>query len=386
MLKLQLAKDLRKNILRGHPWVYKEALKPFRSEAPGLCQLLDNKGKPLGWGLHSPQSPLAVRVLSTEKKPPNINTFTSRILGALQTRQSLLPNETNAYRLLNGEGDNMPGLICDIYNRLAVVQFDGPDCREFWQQQSLWDWMLENLPVETLFLKPRARDEGDGQILGTPLSVDTVLIRENGVVFEVNFREGQKTGFFLDQRDNRQYVKNLARGRRVLNLFSYTGGFSVYAGLGDAQHVTSVDIAQSAIAMASLNWRHNKLPDNKHTGLCADVFDFVKTSQQKWDLVIVDPPSMTHSEKTKNAAMKSYTDLFTKTFQLVQDEQHICLSSCSSHIQFDDFFEIINESLSQVRRTAKILRVSGQGADHPYPHYCPEMRYLKFVHLQLNEG
>lgn len=385
MLKIRLKRDLRKHILRGHPWVYREALETssYKGEAC-LCQLLDKKGQFLAWSIYSPEGPLAIRVISTEQKPPSKKFYDYKLKRALELRSQLIEVGTNCFRLLNGEGDGLPGFVCDIYNQVAVIQFDGKACFEFWDQDWIASWLLENTQVKSVYFKPRFSDKLAPNQWGQALQEELVEVSENGVKFLVNFMEGQKTGFFLDQRDNRQYLGTLAKGRSVLNLFSYTGGFSLYAGVEKASAVTSVDIAPAAIKMAEKNWQMNDLNPDNHEGVVADVFDFVKSSTQKYDIVMVDPPSMTHSEKTKASAKKSYTDLFIQAARLVNKGQHLVLSSCSSHISFDDFLEIIDESLSGARKTGQIIRVSGQGIDHPIPHYCRELRYLKFVHLRLD--
>jgi 23S rRNA (cytosine1962-C5)-methyltransferase len=203
------------------------------------------------------------------------------------------------------------------------------------------------------------------------------------VAFQVDIESGQKTGFFLDQRDNRQYVRTISRGKSVLNLFSYTGGFSVYAGLGGATRVASLDVAEAAVRAAEANWAMNGLDPAKHEGLAVDVFEYLVNATEKWDHIIVDPPSMGHSEEQKERAVTKYTDLFAASAKLVNAGGQLSLSSCSSHISFDDFYEIIRESMSMARRRGQILRVSGQGPDHPFLHSSHEQRYLKFVHLVL---
>ena len=155
-------------------------------------------------------------------------------------------------------------------------------------------------------------------------------------------------------------------------------------GLGGARKVTSVDISQSSIDQANKNWKYNKLTPSHHEGLCTDAYDFILNTQKSWDLIVVDPPSMTQSEKTKPSAIKKYTHLFSSAAAKVRPGGHLCLSSCSSHINFDDFFQIITDSLSQCHRRGQIMRVSGQGPDHPFPHICHHFRYLKFVHLILS--
>lgn len=384
MLKVQLTRDLRKNILRGHPWVYREAIEPLKKvDQACLCEVLDKKRKPLGWGLYSPEGPLALRLLSLEKKPPGQKFFSDRMQQALNLRLPLRSPQTTAFRLFNGEGDGLPGLICDVYGELAVIQFDGSACFEFWDQDFVAQWLLENASVKSVYCKPRRSDDREGRFWGQSQK-PVIEVLENGHKFLVNFIEGQKTGFFLDQRENRQYLKTLAQGKRVLNLFSYTGGFSIYAGAGGAEQVTSVDLSEPALDLAEKSWTANGFKEGAHQTLAVDVFDFMEKELGQYDIVMVDPPSMTHSEKTKNTAVNTYTDLFAKSSKLVKSGGHLVLSSCSSHISFEDFFSIIDEALSQGRRNGQILRVSGQGSDHPFPHYCRELRYLKFVDLILN--
>ena len=200
----------------------------------------------------------------------------------------------------------------------------------------------------------------------------------------MNLEKGQKTGFFLDQRDNRFYVRGISKNKSVLNLFSYTGGFSISAGLGGAARVASVDISKGAIETANENWTMNDLDSSKHAGLAVDVFDYLAKDTEIWDHIIVDPPSMSHSEERREIAIQKYTDLFAVAAKKVKPLGELSLSSCSSHVSFDDFFKIISEAMSQARRRGQILRVAGQGPDHPFPHACPELRYLKFVHLALD--
>jgi 23S rRNA (cytosine1962-C5)-methyltransferase len=385
MLKIKLNRDLRKNILRGHPWVYRESLeKPPKIDESCLCQLLDKKGEFLAWAIYSPQSPLAIRILNCDKKPPNPAYFSEKLMQALNLRIHLNSNQTNCYRLINGEGDLLPGFVCDIYNNVAVMQFDGQDCFNFWDQNFLAQWLLDNLKVQTVYLKPRHSDTSKAMFWGQELDSDIVEVSENGIQFKVNIVNGQKTGFFIDQRDNRNYFKEFSKDKTVLNLFSYTGGFSLAAGAGGAKKVTSIDMAPEAIKLCDDNWQLNNLDPSKHSGLVKDVFLYLKDVKEGFDIVMVDPPSMTHSESTKNTAIKSYIDLFSQALKLVNKNQHLFLSSCSSHITFNDFFDIIDEVMSVNRKTSQILRVSGQGFDHPYPHYCHELRYLKFVHLLIS--
>ncbi|RYG59197.1 class I SAM-dependent rRNA methyltransferase, partial [bacterium] len=196
--------------------------------------------------------------------------------------------------------------------------------------------------------------------------------------------KGQKTGFFLDQRENRNYVRSGSKGKSVLNLFSYSGGFSVYAGLGGARRVASLDVSKGAIQLAEENWAMNGLDPANHVGLCVDVFEYLRGDTEMWDHIIVDPPSMSHSESQRDLAKQKYIEVFAEAAKRVTPQGELSMSSCSSHVSFNDFFEIIEEALSIARRRGQILRVSGQGPDHPFPHACQELRYLKYVHVALD--
>ena len=385
-LKVKLNRNLRRSILRGHPWVYRDAITVAGSvsEAPAeLCKVFDAKGD-LGWAIYDAAGPLALRFLNTTPKEPDWDLFESRMRRAYALRASIRSEKTTAYRLFNGEGDGLPGLVCDIYNDIAVVQFDGVGPKHFWDHERLAEWFLKHAGCESVIEKTRRNSARTTEHIAGKATSSEVEIIENDIRFVVNLEKGQKTGFFLDQRDNRLFVRANCTGKSLLNLFSYTGGFSVSAGIGRARRVASVDISQGAVLQSEENWALNKLPPASHSGHCADVFDFLQNDKELWDHIVVDPPSMSHSESQKPAAIVKYTQLFSAAARRVSRGGEISLSSCSSHIGFEDFFKIIDEALSLARRTGMTMRVSGQAADHPFPQACHELRYLKFVHLALD--
>ncbi|HPI41782.1 MAG TPA: class I SAM-dependent rRNA methyltransferase, partial [Pseudobdellovibrionaceae bacterium] len=361
MLKIQIKRNLRRTLMRGHPWVYRDALEKNPTvEQAQLCQVLDSKNEALGWAMYDPHSPLALRIMSLDAKPPNWLFFEKKFEQTFNLRKAFIKNDTDSFRLFNGEGDRLPGMICDVYGSIAVLQFDGKGPREFWDKNKISEWILKNTPLLSVVEKVRKPTEEKilQQLGGKPVNPE-IQIQENQVRFHVDLENGQKTGFFLDQRENRKYVQDCSHGKSVLNLFSYSGGFSVYAGLGGATQVASCDISAGAIILANANWALNNLPPETHRGLCVDIFDFLKTDRELWDCVIVDPPSMSHSEDQKARAQAKYIEIFALAAKKVKPQGHLFLSSCSSHISFDDFFEIINESLSESRRRGQILRVSG---------------------------
>lgn len=390
-MKIYLKKNLRKSILRGHPWIYGDALKMSDSSKPNdLVQIYDNKGF-LAWGFYDPYSPIKVRVLSTQSQKPNQALFLNRVTSALRLRKNLSSQGTNAFRCINGEADYLPGCVCDIYNDVAVLQFDGQGPHEFWTQYLSPEELLKTLDVQSLYLKCRHINSNRAELIaGRENSTPQIL--ENYIKFEVDILNGQKTGFFLDQRENRNYVRHLSHQKRVLNLFSYTGGFSVYAGAGGASHVCSVDIAQAALAQAQCNWELNNLPKERHEIVTVDVHDFLQVQLRKgispielWDVIIVDPPSMAKAKEHKEIAIRKYVELFSLAAKLLSPQGHLILSSCSSHINFEDFHDIISECLSKVRKRGQILRVSGQAPDHPYLQACREQEYLKFFDIVVSD-
>ena len=384
-MKIILKRNLRRSVLRGHPWIYKEALQLAGSmvSKPILAELLDSKKKFLAWVIYDPYSVLAVRVISTEKRRPDSIHFSKVFDRAQNLRSSLDFEKTNCYRLWNGEGDLLPGLVCDVYKDVAILQFDGRGPSEFWERSLMVNWLRSNLDLCAIVEKSRGDSKNKTVTLWGDFDEKPVKVIENGIQFVVDLVSGQKTGFFLDQRDNREYLRSRCEDKEVLNLFSYTGGFSVYAGVGGAKFVTSMDISQGALDLATESWHQNNLPRGRHKSEKQDIYQFLSESREKWDLIVVDPPSMAHSEKKRSIAIQKYTELFVQALKRVRDCGEICFSSCSSHVTFEDFHEIIVEALSQSRRTASYLKISGQGIDHPFPHACMEMRYLKFIHLQL---
>lgn len=210
---------------------------------------------------------------------------------------------------------------------------------------------------------------------------------EHGVKFMADVVEGQKTGFFLDQRENRKLMQAFSSGGRVLNLFGYTGGFSVYAGAAGASHVTTVDVAAPALKDAAANWELNGLKRSAHSTAAADCFEFLDgaaSGKESWDVTIVDPPSFAPNQQSVPAAQASYERLFQKAAAVTKSGGILALASCSSHIPFSMFHDICDTAIAKARRSAAVLGVYGQPADHPYPAACPELRYLKFVVHQLD--
>jgi 23S rRNA (cytosine1962-C5)-methyltransferase len=305
-----------------------------------------------------------------------------RLDAAFARRARLLDERTNAHRLVHGEGDGIGGVIVDRYGSVFVVEAEGgatahvePLTDALWQRG-------QSLGVTTiLFKQTRATGPEKVEVLRGTRVDEPLVVLEHGTPFEVDVLHGQKTGTFLDQRENRQIVRRLASGRRVLNLFSYAGGFSIQAALGGARHVTSVDIAGKAHATASRNV--------KLAGLTADLFSFVtadcftwlegaKKRGETYDLIICDPPSMAPSEKALAKATKAYRDLHAGCIELLAEGGVFCAASCSSHMHLDRFLETLDTRALGTRELS-IVQVAGAPPCHPLKAAFTEGAYLKFV-------
>ncbi len=386
-LKLQLRRDLVRTIKRGHAWIYADALRYTPDAPPGTSAiLLDNRGgREIARGYYDPHGPIALRICTTRRGETLDDVWAQkRMQAALALRRTLFDANTTGYRLFNGEGDGLPGLVCDIYSNHAVLALDGAAPEGFWNTTSIGEWLTEQLELSCVYAQSR-QNQGKALVGGLPQTAISFL--ENGMHFTADIVQGQKTGFFLDQRDNRARIRQIANGKRVLNVFGYTGGFSVAAGLGGAQHVTTVDIAEPAIQAAAEHWQMNDLPDEKHTALAADAFEYLEDAAKQnrsWDLVILDPPSFAPSEQAVPGAINAYQKLIAAGAEVTQSGGILAAASCSSHVDLNAFLVVCEEGISQARRVARTLGVFGQPADHPAPLVMPEFRYLKFILLQLD--
>ncbi len=355
-------------------------------------QLLAPDGTAVGRGLADPGSPIAVRVWTHKREALDAALWKRRAQKACALRDATLvrvasatAGGTDAFRVLHGEGDRMPGFVVDRYGPVAIARTDGEGARARVGElaEALWP-SLEAWGVTSLALRTGGKGEAVRiEPLRGPAPPDTVRVVEHGVPFVVDLARGQKTGAFLDQRDNRRRVGELARGRRVLNLFSYAGGFSVHAALGGAAHVTSVDVAAAAHATAQASFRAAGLDPGKHAFVTADVrvfLDGARERGQAWDLVVSDPPSYAPSEKTLPRALTAYRGLHGACAAVLAPGGVLCAASCSSHVDGAAFLSTLDDAALGGRELA-VLEVRGAGADHPTLPAFPEGRYLKFVVL-----
>lgn len=380
---------------RGHPWVYREGLRnaPAQLEAGAVVELVDGSERFLGRGLYDPGSAIAVRVHEREARARlDVGSFLRRIEAAIGLRERLFAaGDTDAFRVVNGEGDRVPGMVIDRYREVAVVRLDGASL-EPWMDRLKGPLLgaLGRLGVRSLGVRlgREAQAAAKGGAKTERLAGDEIpermMVRERGLALEVDLHFGHKTGTFLDHRENLAKVRALAAGRRrALNLFSYSGGFSIAAALGGCEHVTSVDTAGPAHASAQRAFRENGLDPSKHAFVTGDVFAFLEGAKKKgdrFDLVISDPPSFAPSEKAKPRAMTSYRKLHEACAGVLAEGGTLVAASCSSHITEDDFCATLDDA-SLGRGDLRLVAMLGQPEDHPSLPAWPEGRYLKLAVL-----
>jgi len=390
--RCSLSRSAASAVRRGHPWVYRDAVeRPAKDLRSGSVVDLFEAKTLVGRGLWDASSPIAVRVFgrSADERLDEA-AIVRRVERAFELRDELFgkgsADGTNAYRLLNGEGDRVPGLVIDRYGSVAVARTDGEAMARWLDRLTPHlSGLLSSRGIETLAL--RCDPDAQGRKLRTlhgPQAPDQIIVQEAGVTMEVDLARGQKTGAFLDQRDNRVRIRTLAASaERVLNLYSYAGGFSVSAALGGAREVTSVDSAAAAHATAQRNFRHNQLDPAKHQFVTADAQVFLERASvrgDRFDLIISDPPSFARSERNVPRALSAYRKLHGALAAVLREGGLLCAASCSSHVNLETFLSTLDD-VALGRDDLRTRAVYGCAPDHPTLAAFPEGRYLKFVEL-----
>lgn len=376
-----------KALRSGHPWLFESAIsnQSREGQAGDLAVIFDHKKHFLAVGLYDPDSMIRVKVLQhRDSAKINRDFFQAKLERAASIREPLLKTDTNGYRLVHGENDALPSLIIDRYADVLVVKLYS--AAWFAHLQDILAALETILPEKTVILRlGRIAQESetfglsDGCVLKGELADSNVQFRENGLVFSGDVLHGHKTGFFFDQRDNRQRVGQLAEGKTVLDVFSYNGGFSVYAAAGGAKSVTSLDISEPALQSArdnmALNMNNANVAQCQHETIAADAFEsLAQLSEQgrKFDMVIVDPPSFANSQNQVNRALNAYSRLAELAVPLVANGGTLVMASCSSRVSADDFFKTIIQS---ARKPLHEIERTGHAIDHPIGF--PEGAYLK---------
>ena len=386
LVSLTAGGGARERLVRGHPWVWRDAVAGGLADArPGdEVQVVASDGSPIGRGLADPASPIAVRMWTRASQPLNRRLWQARADRACALRADLFTDpSTNAYRVIHGEGDRMPGFVVDRYGSVAVVRTDGHAAAARLDDfvDAAWP-ALSASGVSSLVHRTGGKGQSHAVThLRGPPPPDPLSVVEHGVPFVVDVLRGQKTGAFLDQRENRRYVGGISAGRRVLNLFSYAGGFSVHAALGGAAHVTGVDVSAAAHATAQESFRAAGADPSRHSFVTAEASSFLERARARgetWDLVVSDPPSFAPSHKSVGRALSAYRALHRACVGVLAPRGILCASSCSSHVDVTAFLETLDDAVSS-ERDLSVLEVRGAGPDHPTLAGFPEGRYLKFV-------
>lgn len=385
LAEVRLKKPVERHIRSGHPWVFADALRlPKGLKAGDVADLKSMQGDWMARGVVEPEGPIGFRVWTTrpeEAVGPAL--LAKRLREALNMRQLVLGPDVTGWRLCHGEGDGVPGLHCDIYGEVASLRSDGA-LGLAWEPQFI-EAVQALMRPKSLVVRNRLVGEGKARLVFGPDASD-VVIQERDRRFHVDVMAGQKTGFFLDQRDNRDLVGRLSAGRTVLNLFSYTGGFSVAAALMGARRVVSVDIARPAIEEAQRNFTLNQIPLHQHGFEAADVFDVLGDLSKRppvYDLIVLDPPSFAANQRSLGRAKKAYEALNAMALRSLMPDGWLATASCSSHIHTADFLEILANAAQQSGRTVRVVEVRGAGPDHPRRLGFPEGQYLDFVLLHV---
>jgi 23S rRNA (cytosine1962-C5)-methyltransferase len=383
MTEVTLAKPLRRSIAAGHPWLYDRALSGGAGLRAGEVVVVRDGGGPIALGFADPSSPIRVRLLGRDPVADLGRDWAARraARAAALRRADVRLGDTTALRLVHGEADFMPGLVIDLYDTTAVVLFDGAGAAAFWGPRlvgAIDGLRAGGFAIERVWQRERGR-AGHGRSLlgGEPPAA--ISVREGAARYEVDVRAGQKTGLFLDQRDNRAYLGQLAAGREVLNLFGYTGGFSIHAGLGGARRVVTVDSAPGAVAAAERNLARSGLDRSRHELLVADAFEYLAQAAaagRRFDVVVCDPPSFAPRAEAVSAARGAYRRLNALALAVVAPGGLLLTASCSSHFSREDLAAAVAGAACDAGRGVLVRAVRGAAGDHPVLPAFPEGDYL----------
>ena len=388
---LRLRRGKEESLDRFHPWVFSGALvaMPDNIDEGDLVYVETSDGRRVGTG-HFQIGSIAVRMLTFGDEAIDENFYRRRLEEALRLRQALglIRTDNDAYRLVHGEGDFLPGLVVDVYGPTAVLQAHSPGmhfARDIIARQ------LVNLPdigIHNVYYKSETTlpykahlDPQNQYIIG---SAENDIATENGLRFRIDWLRGQKTGFFVDQRDNRSLLEHYSRGRKVLNMFCYTGGFSVYAMRGGAVQVTSVDSSAKAITLTDANIELNFPGDTRHKAVAEDAFKFLDNMDSNaYDLIILDPPAFAKHRSALRNALRGYQKLNAKAFEKISSGGVVFTFSCSQAVSKEQFRLAVFSAAAQTGRKVRILHQLTQPADHPVNIYHPEGEYLKGLILYV---
>ncbi len=389
--EIVLRKGKEESLDRFHPWVFSGAIAslPEDVEEGEVVAVIAHDGRLIGVG-HYQIGSIAVRMLDFADTVIDKGFFVERLNDALRMRKALRLDrpDNNAYRLVHGEGDFLPGLIIDIYGTTAVVQAHSPGMHYCREVIALALTEMDGIEIANVYYKSETTlpfkaqlDPRNDYLIG---GFDTNVATENGLQFHIDWLKGQKTGFFVDQRDNRAMLERFSAGRNVLNMFCYTGGFSVYALRGGAKRVVSVDSSAKAIALTTANVGLNFPDDTRHQAVAEDAFKYLDTmGNGEFDLIVLDPPAFAKHRTALKNALRGYQRLNYKAFEKIAPGGILFTFSCSQAVSREQFRLAVFSAAAQSRRRVRILHQLTQPADHPVSIYHPEGEYLKGLILYV---
>ncbi len=383
-IKIVLKSGKDQSVKRFHPWIFSGAIKKmYGNPSEGdLVDVFDNKDNFLATGHYAPSS-IAVRILTFDQVVPDIDFFREKIKHAVNYRKNIgiIGNpDVNVFRLIHGEGDGLPGLIVDYYNGVAVIQMHSVGFYKI--RREITSILVEEMKDQIIAVF----DKSEGTIPHKSSvkanneylygKSEPVIVTENGYRFKIDWTTGQKTGFFIDQRDNRRLLENYTDGKHVLNMFGYTGAFSVYA-MKNAVQVHTVDSSFSALELASENIRMNFGDDKRHESFQVDAFDYLNNIKDKYDLIILDPPAFAKHNNVLANALQGYKRLNIKAIEQIRPGGIIFTFSCSQVVSRENFRKSVFAAAANTGRNVRILHQMSQPPDHPVNIYHPESEYLK---------
>lgn len=389
--KIILKSGKEQSVKRLHPWIFSGAIKQIQGapQEGDLVSVYDNQGTFLAWGHYQPSS-IAVRILTFENNVPDVKFFKEKISNAIEYRRQMGffdSTDTNAFRLVHGEGDGLSGLVVDYYNGTVVFQAHsvGMYLMKDAIAQILVDLLGDNVrsiydkSSQTLPFKADI-EPVDGYLYGQYCSNEVL---EHGRKFEIDWENGQKTGFFIDQRENRRLLAEYSKGKRVCNIFGYTGGFSVYALSAGAELVHTVDVSKLAIAQTERNVALNFPDCANHQGFAMDAFDFFAKTTDKYNVIILDPPAFAKHQSALNNALQGYKRINQRALEQIEKGGILFTFSCSQAVSKEDFRKAVFAASVNAKRNVRILHQLSQPVDHPIGMFHPESEYLKGLVLYV---
>ncbi|MFZ4401226.1 MAG: class I SAM-dependent rRNA methyltransferase [Bacteroidales bacterium] len=392
--KIILKPGKERSLQRFHPWVFSGAIEAVTKELTDgeIVEVYDSKKAYIATGHYQEEGSITVRIFTFEKAIIDEDFWKNKFQKAINLRKVLGlidNNNTNAFRLIHGEGDLMPGLIVDIYDGNTVIQFHsyGMFLMKEIFAKVLKDSLGDSLKCiynksDTTLAQGENKESSNAYLFGSRSS--DIIIKEYDNQYIIDIEQGQKTGFFIDQRENRKLLEKYCDGKKVLNVFAYTGGFSIAALKGGASMVHSVDSSQKAIDLTEKNIALNNVTEDSHVSYATDAFDFLDKMENDYDVIVLDPPAFAKHLHLKEKGLKGYRNINNKVIHKIKKGGILFTFSCSQAISAEDFRTMVFTAAAQAKREVKILHQLSQGPDHPVNIYHPESEYLKGLVLYID--